>query len=99
MQTYETSQHLIHDAVQEAMPWAVQLYVNNTIPRPAQLETLCSQLLAVLVASEPKTIETVDGEQQGSSSILQQAELPAPSDGRRDAHRLEIHRIRLPHIE
>ena len=51
MDTYDTGVRLLNDAMREAMPWATALAMNGTVPRVDQLEKLCTQLLALTLAS------------------------------------------------
>lgn len=51
MAIYDTGVHLLNDAMREAMPWATALAMNGTVSRVDQLEKLCTQLLALTLAS------------------------------------------------
>lgn len=50
---YPKSEALLRTAMQEAMPWAMSLYTRGAIPALPQLERLATQLVAILMASQP----------------------------------------------
>lgn len=57
---YPKSEALLRAAMQEAMPWAMGLYTKGAIPALPQLERLATQLIAILVASEPEPPTTAE---------------------------------------
>lgn len=57
---YPKSEALLRSAMQEAMPWAMRLYTKGVIPPLPQLERLATQLIAILVASEPVSPTTAE---------------------------------------
>lgn len=61
IQTYPTANALLKSAVQGAMPWAGALVTKGAVPPLDRLETLATQLLAILMASQPDTIKPVKG--------------------------------------
>lgn len=61
IQTYPTANALLKSAVQGAMPWAGALVARGTVPPLDKLETLTTQLLAILMASQPDNIKPVKG--------------------------------------
>lgn len=61
MSVYPTSQALLKRAVQGAMPWASALAMRGATPSVDQLETLTTQLLAILMASKAQTVRPVKG--------------------------------------
>lgn len=54
MEQYKTSAQLLNVAVKGAMPWAAPLAMNGVIPHLSQIEQLATQLIAIVMASEPK---------------------------------------------
>lgn len=48
---YSTSSQLLGAAMQDAMPWAMNYATRGVVPRLDQLEKLCTQLLAIVMAS------------------------------------------------
>lgn len=61
MTVYPTSQALLNRAVQGAMPWASALAMRGATPSIDQLETLTTQLLAILIASKVSPVRPVKG--------------------------------------
>lgn len=57
---YDKSETLLRNAMQEAMPWATALYTQGKPPQLPQLERLATQLLAILIASEPEPKTTAE---------------------------------------
>lgn len=51
---YQTANQILNDAVKEAMPWAAGLAMQGTVPSLDRIERLATQLLAILMASQPK---------------------------------------------
>lgn len=51
---YPKSEALLKDAMKDAMPWATALYTRGAVPALPQLERLATQLMAILIASEPE---------------------------------------------
>lgn len=51
---YSRSETLLKAAMQEAMPWATSLYMRGSVPSLPQIERLATQLVAILIASEPE---------------------------------------------
>lgn len=61
---YARANDILSDAVKEAMPWAGQLAMQGRVPTLDRIERLATQLIAILIASEPKqatTLEAVHG--------------------------------------
>ena len=54
MDSYARSDMLLKDAVKDAMAWVPGLISGSSFPRPQQLEHLCTQLLAIVIVSEPE---------------------------------------------
>lgn len=52
---YARANDILNDAVKEAMPWAGQLAMQGRVPPVDRIERLATQLIAILIASEPKT--------------------------------------------
>lgn len=52
---YARANDILNDAVKEAMPWAGQLAMQGRVPPIDRIERLATQLIAILIASEPKT--------------------------------------------
>lgn len=50
---YKSANDLLKQAVRDSMPWAMPLAMNNSIPPLPNIERLATQLLAILIASEP----------------------------------------------
>lgn len=50
---YDKSERLLSDAIKETMGWAVPLAMHRTMPSLPQLERLATQLIAIIIASEP----------------------------------------------
>lgn len=53
MTQYRTAQQLLNEAVKGALPWAGPLAMNGAVPSLAQVERLATQLVAIVMASEP----------------------------------------------
>lgn len=53
MEHYASAAQLLQTAMQEAMPWAVSYATQKRLPRIDQVERLCTQLLAIVIASTP----------------------------------------------
>ena len=53
MEQYASAAQLLQTAMQEAMPWAVSYATQKRVPRIDQVERLCTQLLAIVIASAP----------------------------------------------
>lgn len=53
IERYARSDVLLRDAVQEAAAWVPGLVSGMSFPKPHQLERLCTQLLAIVIVSEP----------------------------------------------
>lgn len=51
---YARANDILNDAVKEAMPWAGQLAMQGRVPQIDRIERLATQLIAILIASEPK---------------------------------------------
>lgn len=51
--SYERANDILNDAVKEAMPWAGQLAMQGRVPTLDRIERLATQLVAILLASEP----------------------------------------------
>lgn len=65
-QSYRRANDILNDAVKEAMPWAGQLAMQGQVPPIDRIERLATQLIAILIASEPKqatTAQAVHGAQ------------------------------------
>lgn len=56
---YERANQILNDAVKEAMPWAMPLAMNGTVPSISKIERLATQLMAILVATYPEDFTTV----------------------------------------
>lgn len=54
MGQYKTSAQLLNVAVKGAMPWATPLAMDGTVPHLSQIEQLATQLVAIIMASEPQ---------------------------------------------
>lgn len=54
MGQYKTSAQLLNVAAKGAMPWATPLAMNGTVPHLSQIEQLATQLVAIIMASEPQ---------------------------------------------
>lgn len=54
MGQYKTSAQLLNVAVKGATPWATPLAMNGTVPHLSQIEQLATQLVAIIMASEPQ---------------------------------------------
>lgn len=52
--SYERANDILNDAVKEAMPWAGQLAMQGRVPTLDRIERLATQLVAILLASEPR---------------------------------------------
>lgn len=52
--SYRRANDILNDAVKEAMPWAGQLAMQGTVPPLDRIERLATQLIAILIASEPR---------------------------------------------
>lgn len=57
MDSYPTSEALLRDAVREALPWAGPAAMQGRPPNLPQLERLATQILAILMASQPPAPE------------------------------------------
>lgn len=51
---YQSANQILNDAVKEALPWASALAMQGRIPPLDRIERLATQLVAILVASQPK---------------------------------------------
>ena len=51
---YKSANALLKDAVSEAIPWASALGMRGVVPDVPKLERLATQLLAIIMASEPE---------------------------------------------
>lgn len=51
---YDTSERLLSDAMKESMGWAMSLATRKSVPSISQLERLATQLVAIIMASEPQ---------------------------------------------
>lgn len=51
---YPSANTLLQAAVKEAVPWAMPLATQGRVPPLPNIERLATQLLAILMASEPK---------------------------------------------
>ena len=51
---YSNARQLLNHAIKDAMPWAMPLAMNGTVPPLPNIERLATQLLAILIASEPE---------------------------------------------
>lgn len=56
MGQYKSSAQLLNVAVKGAMPWAGPLAMSGTIPQLSQIEQLATQLVAIIMASEPQEV-------------------------------------------
>lgn len=54
---YDKATTLLSVAIKEAMPWAMPAVMNGSVPKVDQLERLCTQLLAIVLASQPSSSE------------------------------------------
>lgn len=54
---YQSANQILNDAVKEAMPWAGTLAMSGKVPTLDRIERLATQLVAILIASEPKEKE------------------------------------------
>lgn len=50
---YDTSERLLSDAIKESMGWAMPLVMRKSMPNVPQLERLATQLIAIIMVSEP----------------------------------------------
>lgn len=57
---YPKSEALLKDAMKDAMPWAMALYTRGAVPAVPQIERLATQLMAILMASEPEQPTTAE---------------------------------------
>lgn len=58
MSQYPRADLLLKASMQEAVPWAMPLYMQGRVPALANVERLATQLLAILMASEPDNART-----------------------------------------
>ena len=49
IEQYDTANHLLNDAVKDAMTWGPSLITTGRTPSLAQLERLATQILAILM--------------------------------------------------
>lgn len=56
-----SSNVLLQAAVKEAVPWAMPLVTRGAIPDLPRIERLATQLLAILMASEPESNRPIKG--------------------------------------
>lgn len=64
--SYARSDALLRDAISDAMSWVPGLLSGVSFPRPQHLEHLCTQLLAIVIVSEPGyKQEQVQGRETG----------------------------------
>lgn len=61
MTQYGTARQLLNEAVKGALPWAGPLAMNGAVPSLAQVERLATQLVAIVMASEPAEEVTTAG--------------------------------------
>lgn len=54
---YDQANNILQVAVREAMPWAGPLVMRGTIPTIDKIERLCTQCLAILMATYPEDFE------------------------------------------
>lgn len=50
---YPSANVLLQATIRDAMPWAVPLAMRGTIPALDKIERLATQLIAIMLASEP----------------------------------------------
>lgn len=56
-QDYDHANQILQTAVKEAMPWAGPLVMRGAIPTIDKIERLCTQCLAILMATYPEDFE------------------------------------------
>lgn len=61
MGQYPTANALLQVAIKEAVPWAMPLVTRGAVPDLPSIERLATQLLAILMASEPEVERPVKG--------------------------------------
>lgn len=57
IEQYDTANHLLNDAVKDALVWAPGLVATGRTPSLAQLERLATQILAILMVGIKKPAE------------------------------------------
>lgn len=55
--SYPSANMLLKATIKDAMPWAMPLAMSGTIPALDKIERLATQLVAILLASEPVSPE------------------------------------------
>lgn len=56
-QDYDHANQILQTAVKEAMPWAAPLVMRGAVPTIDKIERLCTQCLAILMATYPEDFE------------------------------------------
>lgn len=56
-QDYDHANQILQTAVKEAMPWAGPLVMQGRVPTIDKIERLCTQCLAILMATYPEDFE------------------------------------------
>lgn len=51
---HRSARDLLHVAMKEAVPWAMPLVTQGAIPQLPAIERLATQLVAIIIASEPE---------------------------------------------
>lgn len=54
---HDNAQGLLNVAMRGAMPWAIPLVMKGVLPSVDKLEVLCTQLLAIVMRSDPSVIQ------------------------------------------
>jgi len=54
---HDNAQGLLNVAMRGAMPWATPLVMKGVLPSVDKLEVLCTQLLAIVMRSDPSVIQ------------------------------------------
>lgn len=61
-QDYAHANQILQAAIKDAMPWAGPLVMRGTVPTVDKIERLCTQCLAILMATYPEDFEkTIKG--------------------------------------
>lgn len=63
---YPSANVLLKATMKDAMPWAVPLAMQGTIPALDKIERLATQLIAIMLASEPERSPREDPDDTGA---------------------------------
>lgn len=56
-QDYDHANQILQAAIKDAMPWAGALVMRGSVPTIDKIERLCTQCLAILMATYPEDFE------------------------------------------